>query len=124
MAIILGGNIIVSKKSGNSYTAIAAAKSCEIEVGHEDIEVSSATNGDWKHYIVGRSSWKVTVNGLVQNVKNTLLQSSDVQLRIALRGSSSDYVGGYAILKSIRMTGSKGNIGQYSCVFTGNGVLS
>ena len=48
MAIIHGGNILVYKKVGNNYTAIAAAKSCDIEVEGTEIETSSPASSEWR----------------------------------------------------------------------------
>ena len=124
MSIIHGGNIIVSKKVGNSYTAFAAAKSCDVEVNNNDIEVSSATDAQWEHRIAGRKSWKVTVNGLLTVLADTLLQSGEeYQLRIALR-AGGDMVTGYALCKTAKVTGTQGNLGQYNCTFNGSGELS
>ena len=59
--ILHGKNLIIK----NDGVAVAAAKSCTIEVQAEDIEVSSPLTGQWKKYIAGRKSWKVDVSGLV-----------------------------------------------------------
>ena len=126
MGIIHGGAIVVSRKVGNTYTAFAAAKSCDIEVTNNDIEVSSATSGLWRNYIAGRKSWKVTVSGLVMELSSTLLQvGSEYQLKINVTGSSpADQVTGYALCKSAKVTGTQGNLGQYSCTFNGSGELA
>lgn len=60
--ILHGSNLIV--KAGG--TAIAAAKSCVVDVQAEEIEVSSPLTGTWRTYIAGRKSWNINVSGLVQ----------------------------------------------------------
>lgn len=124
MAIIHGGNILVYKKVGNNYTAIAAAKSCDIEVEGTEIETSSPDSSEWRTYRKGRKGWRVTVSGLVESVKGTLQQDDEVNLKIAVRNSQSDYLTGNALTHIRKVTGTKGNLGQYSYVFTGNGALS
>ena len=59
--ILQGRNLIIK----NDGVALAAAKSCTIEVQADEIEVSSPQTGQWKTYIAGQKSWKVDVSGLV-----------------------------------------------------------
>ena len=66
--ILHGRNLIIK----NDGVAVAAAKSCTIEVQAEDIEVSSPLTGQWKKYIAGRKSWKVDVSGLVTCQRSNL----------------------------------------------------
>lgn len=47
--------------------AIAAAKSCELQVSCDDIEISSPTSGQWREFIADRKEWAVTTNHLVVN---------------------------------------------------------
>ena len=124
MSVIHGGNILVLKKVGNNYTAIAAAKSCDIEVEGSEIETSSTNSGEWRTYRKGRKGWRVTVSGLVSSLKGALQQDDEVELRISVRNSQSDYLTGSAITKIQKCTATWGNLSQYSCVFTGNGALS
>ena len=124
MEIIHGGNIIVYKKVDNTYTAIGAAKSCDIEVEAEQIETSSTASGQWKTSLQGRKGWKVTVSGLVTSLKGALQQDDAVDLKIAVRDSQSDYLTGAALTRLAKVTGTKGNLGQYSCIFIGNGALT
>ena len=46
--------------------AIANSKSCDINMDCEVIETSSPDDGDTKHFIPGRKSWKVTTSYLVE----------------------------------------------------------
>jgi predicted secreted protein len=122
-----GGKIIVGKKSGTSYvTAVAAAKSCEIESSCDSIPVSAPniSNGSWQHVIAGRKAWRVTVNALVSNVEQILVAGDDVELKIYNADVSSDYVTGDAIVSSCRVTGTLFNLAQMSVTFEGNGPLT
>ena len=47
--------------------AIAAAKSCELQVSCDDIEISSPNSGQWREFITDRKEWAVTTNHLVVN---------------------------------------------------------
>ncbi len=47
--------------------AIAAAKSCELQVSCDDIEISSPNSGQWREFIADRKEWAVTTNHLVVN---------------------------------------------------------
>lgn len=124
--IIHGGSIIVSKKVGNAYTAFAAAKSCEIEVDCDELEVSSPDSGQWRTYLAGRLSWRVTVNGLVADIINDklLMAGTEVDLEIKNIGSTNDSLTGKALCKNPRLTATKGNLAQFSMSFIGNGALS
>lgn len=60
--IIQGRNLIISANG----QVIAGAKSCDISVDADTIPVSSPTDGQWEHSIVGRKSWKVNTSHLMK----------------------------------------------------------
>jgi predicted secreted protein len=62
--MILHGKDLKITKSDDS-TLVALARSCDINVDCDEIEVSSATTGKWRDFISGRLSWSITVNYLV-----------------------------------------------------------
>lgn len=68
--MILHGRNLIIKTGG---VAVAAAKSCTIDVKADEIEVSSPLTGKWKTYIAGRKSWQVDVSGLVMVDQYALL---------------------------------------------------
>jgi len=120
-----GLNIIVTKKVGSSYTAIAATKSNEIQSGCETIEVSSPSTGEWKCYIAGRKEWSLNVSYLISAVSNLddlLTVGETYKLRIQDQ-AGTDYIQGDAILKTCKQTSSIGNLVQGSFQFIGNGGL-
>ena len=120
---VLGNNIIVYMNG----QAVAGTKSDEIQVDTDTIEVASATDQDWVHRIAGRKSWSLNVGWLVlvdQDVRNVLLAGSVVTIRIEGRGASdSNGVSGSAILKTVKITATRGNLAQGSFAFVGNGPL-
>ena len=121
---VLGNNIIVYMNG----QAIAGTKSDEIQVDCETIEIASATDQAWTHSISGRKSWNLTVGWLVlanQDVRKALLVGSSVTIKIKGRGESdSNGVTGSAILKTVKITATRGNLAQGSFAFVGNGPLT
>lgn len=110
-------------------TAIASSKSCTIDVEGEAIEVSSATDGDWTHYIAGRKSWQVTVSFLVAATNDyTSLLDVGTTYTLGIAGSAGmntpPALRGSAICTRCSVTATKGNIAQGSFVFIGNGPLA
>ena len=61
--VIYGRDLIVTANG----MAIAAAKSCELQVSCDDIEISSPNSGQWREFIADRKEWAVTTNHLVVN---------------------------------------------------------
>ena len=108
--------------------AIAGTKSDELQVDCETIEIASATDQGWTHYISGRKSWSLTVGWLVlanTDVRKALLVGSSVTIKIKGRGESdSSGVSGSAILKTVKITATRGNLAQGSFAFVGNGPLT
>ena len=121
---VLGNNIIVYMNG----QAIAGTKSDEIQVESETIEVASETDQDWVHRIAGRKSWSLNVGWLVlanQDVRKVLLVDSVVTIKIKGRGESdSNGVTGAAIMKTAKITATRGNLAQGSFAFIGNGPLT
>lgn len=121
---VLGNNIIVLMNG----TAIAGTKSDEIQVDCETIEIASATDQAWTHFISGRKSWSLNVGWLVLanlDVRKVLLAGSVVTIKIKGRGESdSNGVTGAAILKTVKITATRGNLAQGSFAFVGNGPLT
>lgn len=116
-------------------TAIAAAKSCEIEVSAEKEKITApndSTNGEWECHRTGRKSWQVTVGTLLiaASTSSTAMTSAllcvgnSYTLTCEIDGYSSDYVSGTASCTRCRITGTRGNLCAGSFVFEGNGELS
>ena len=63
--MILHGRNLIIKAGG---VAIAAAKSCDITVQSEEIEIASPSTGEWRTAIIGRKSWAISTNQLVTSI--------------------------------------------------------
>ena len=119
---VLGNNIIVYMNG----TAIAGTKSDELQVDCETIEIASATDQGWTHYISGRKSWSLTVGFLVlanADIRKVLNNGSNVTLKIMGRGDNNSAITGNAIMRTHKMTFTRGNLAQGSIQFIGNGPL-
>ena len=122
--MIHGRNLII-KVNGK---AIAGARSCDINISGEEIEVASATQSKWREFITGREEWSVTCNHLLPASGTPLRSSADmVNTTVTIRmesGRYGDVLTGKAIVKSWRTTGTLGNLAQGTFSFRGSGPLS
>ena len=121
---IQGNNIIVLMNG----QAIAGTKSDELQVDCETIEIASATDQWWTHYISGRKSWSLTVGWLVlanTDVRKVLLAGSVVTIKIKGRGDTdANGLQGSAIISKAKITAIRGNLATGSFAFVGNGPLT
>jgi hypothetical protein len=60
--MILKGKDLILTRNG---IAIAACKSCEIDIAAQTIPVAHPTDGAWEHSISGRKSWQITSGHLL-----------------------------------------------------------
>lgn len=82
--MILHGRNLIIKAGG---VAIAAAKSCDINVQCEEIETASPSTGAWRTAIIGRKSWQVTTNQLVTSLVRPLqIVGTSVSLSMEVEG--------------------------------------
>ena len=121
---VLGNNIIVLSNG----QAIAGTKSDELQVDCETIEIASATDQGWTHYISGRKSWSLTVGWLVlanTDVRKALLVGSSVTIKFKGRGDTdANGLQGSAIISKAKITAIRGNLATGSFAFVGNGPLT
>lgn len=127
--MILQGNNLIVKLNG---TAIAAAKTCTINVDVDTINVSSPTDGQWHHGVPGRKSWTVSTGNLLlaANASSTPLSDAidrvgyTFTLSFEVRGLTADSKTGKAICKNFKTTGSIGNLIVGSYEWEGTGSLT
>lgn len=124
MAVIHGRNLIIRVDG----TAIAGAKSCEINVDGEQIETASASKGPWRTFLAGRKEWSVSCGFLIP-ASGTPLKSEAAMVNTTVTltvqsGLSGDTLTGEAIVKAWKASGTIGNLSQGSFQFRGNGALS
>ena len=122
--LINGRNIIIYEDG----VAVAASKSCEINVDVDVIEIASPTNGEWNEYIVGRKKWSVKLDFLVVNTMERLLHvGNKVRMTMGVTDINgvlgADRLTGYAICKTAVVTGTVGNLAKGSWNFVGCGSL-
>ena len=133
----LNGNIILVQLDGHT---IAGTKTTEIQVDSELIEIASATQGAYREFIVGRKQWQVTVNYLLMyatyqtmftypnaSMTDALLVGNSYTLKFKNRANHFDQpitLKGTAILRTCKITATRGNLIQGTFTFVGNGALS
>ena len=82
--MILQGRNIILLAGGK---AIAAAKSCDLEISADAIPVASPSDGAWEDAIPGRKSWKASCNHLVTGiVDSAAMVGTVVTLRMQVAG--------------------------------------
>ena len=82
--MILQGRNIILLADGK---AIAAAKSCDLDISSDAIPVASPSDGAWEDAIPGRKSWKACCSHLVTGiVDSAAMVGTVVTLRMQVRG--------------------------------------
>ena len=133
----LNGNLILVQLDGHT---IAGTKTTEIQVDSELIEIASASQGAYREYLTGRKQWQVTVNYLLMYatyqqtftypnacMTDALLVGNSYTLKFKNRANYYDQpitLKGTAILRTCKITATRGNLIQGTFTFVGNGALS
>lgn len=124
MAVIHGRNLII--KIGD--TAIAGAKSCEIDIQGDNIEIASPSQGAWRDFIAGRKEWSISCGHLIPASGTPLKTNAQrVNTTVTLTvqsGQSGDTLTGSAIVNQWKVSGNVGNLATGSFKFRGKGALS
>ena len=101
---------------------IAEATSCTIEVDADALEKASSTSARQKDFRNGRTTWRVSINKFVDNMKTDFLMAGQEYI-LTLYVSNSDMLTGKAICTESRVGGDVGKLAQGFCSFLGNGDL-
>ena len=119
----MNGNSIIILKDG---TAIAGAKTHDINTSAGTIETSSPNHGEWRTFEPERKEWSVSVSYLVLTAVGIrdVLQVGGVYTIIIRNRSNTSSLTGSAILTQCRQTYTRGNLVQGSFTFKGTGALS
>ena len=89
--MILNGEHVIIKADG---VAIAAAKSCTINITVDTDEVANPSNGKWKKFIMGRMGWQVTLGHLVTTLLNNIqMVGKSVTLEMGVTGAGLPFDG-------------------------------
>lgn len=120
----LGKNLKILMPVTGGYTAVVAgARSCEVSVEGDQLEVSSPNDGAWQHFIAGRKGWSISV-GYLMSVGTFPTEAAMVNTTVTVVVSDgTTMMQGSAIVKSWKATGNL-NLANGSFVFLGNGPLS
>jgi predicted secreted protein len=118
----LGNNILVFLNG----TAIAGTKSNEIQTDCEMIEITNMTSAQWRQFIAGRKQWTVSTGFLVlagADIKKLLNVGTTYTLRFRDR-AGSNIIEGQAILKTCKISATRGNLATGAFSFQGSGELA
>ena len=105
---------------------VAGTRSDEVQSGCETIEIANPSNGDWRQFIVGRKEWSISQSWLLpaaSDLSRLLQVGTTVTIRILGRGASKGLTG-TAIVKTCKVTNTRGNISNGSFAFQGTGALT
>lgn len=120
-----GNDLIISADGA----ALAASKSCSIDMEVDTKEVALAGAGSSKSYIAGRASWSITTNHLVGDtgkVEDMLRRVGKVfELSVNMRSVPPDAesMRGMAICTQCKITATRGSLIQGSFTWKGTGPL-
>ena len=123
--MILHGRNIVIYQDG---VAIAAAKSCEIQVACQKIPIASPDTGEWEDFLAGRKNWSVRLTRLVTSVSGHLMNVGNrVRLTFGsvdeLKHLGADRLTGYALCDNATVSAQVGALATGTFAFTGCGGL-
>ena len=121
-----GSDLILKDTSNNKV--VAAAKSIEVNINNETIEVGRTGTSRWREYITGRFDWSISVSTLVSSGQFTasaamIGQTYEVKF-VNGQSATSAMLSGTCICKQVKITEQKGSIAKGSFVFQGTGALS
>ena len=122
--ILHGRNILVYENG----VAIAAAKSCQIHVECEKIEIASPDSGEWRDFIAGRKLWNVRIGCLVTSVSGHVMEAGTrVRLTFGsvdeLKRLGYDRLTGYALCTTADVAAQVDTLAQGTFAFDGCGGL-
>lgn len=101
---------------------IGKSKSCTIETSADAHEVASATSARSRNFLAGRTGWQVTVQKLVDNMRNDLIKAGNVYV-LSFVVDGTDMLTGQAICIESQGIFTDGKLAQGKLVFLGTGTL-
>ena len=99
----------------NGGVLVALAKSCEINVDCDDIEISSPYDGMWKDFITGRKEWSVSV-GYLLTAEGLAADMTKVGTVVNLKMTDGE--------NGTPLTGNVSDLAKGSFIFKGKGPLT
>lgn len=121
------GSDLILKDTDNNKV-VAAAKSLELNINNETIEVGRQSSSKWRKYITGRFEWSITVSTLVSAAQfkasvGMIGKTFDVKFTDG-QSSTTGLICGKCICRQAKITEQKGAIAKGSFVFQGTGSLT
>lgn len=110
-----------------SYQAVVAeAKSCEIDVACDAIEISSPTSGQWREFLAGRKEWSVSLSHLVPagTIPTDVSMIGTTVTLVLYERDSGLQLSGSALVVAWRTVATVGNLCTGTFTFKGSGELS
>lgn len=127
--MIIKGNDIIVYSGGD---ALAASKSCTINLKAETMEVSSPTQGKYREYIPSYMTWSLSTSHLVVTnnktdtpIKDFVLHVGETyNIKVGRRDDTGDAMEGEAICTESKITATRGNLATGSFSFKGTGEFA
>lgn len=128
--MIHGKDLILTINSQYNQTkALAASKSCEVDVNTDFIETASPTDGAWKQFIPTILSWGLSASSLLAypETYNTLFNYQTSKTKLTARFFDPElgiYYKGDVYISNLRATGTVGSLAKISMTFQPTGPLT
>lgn len=123
MSILHGRDLIIT--DDEQTVIIGGARSCELTKECEVNEVTSRSNGSYKHHKSGKKGWKVTISHFIQALDDVLPKVGNTyELFFYIKGKQTAECMGNAICQQCTITSTVGNLSQGNIVFVGDGALT
>ena len=119
------GKDLVLKNASNS-TILYAAKSIELTIDCEMVEIAASNTSGFREYTAGWKKWSFQVSTLASSSQVGSAPSmvgTRYYAKFTLSGSTSEVVGGYCICTQAKITDTKGQIAKGTFVFQGTGLF-
>lgn len=141
--VILGTDLMLFKKNGETFEALGGATSCKLAVSANVLETSSKDNGKWTSKKASKLSWNASTDNLFILANYTsLMEAMTSRTPVTLSfakvsnadsdngkpegGWQPDTTTGYtgeAIITNIEANAPDGENATYSVTFEGSGAL-
>jgi hypothetical protein len=105
--MINGKDIVILDSTGSAV--IAAAKSCELNINADTLEVASPTSGTFKSHIPGRKGWTVNINHLLMSIARFApMVGTSLTIKLSINGSNGLPFDGFISNPGVEQVGLSG----------------
>ncbi len=138
---ITGDKLMMFAANGADVLPVAFGTSCNIDMSADTVDTSNKMSGNWKEYLTGQLGWTVSCDSLLSmtvghlsfnTLKKLMADRTPIEVVIAKAVADvaagdftkgDEYVKGNAIITSLSMTASNGEICTSSVTLQGTGEL-